>query len=321
MCWNPKLRKVIGSIAGAGVLETAYLTYTEVAGKTTDLLCSAEAASCNSVLTGPYAHLPGTDIPLASLGLLAYSSVLILAVGPLFFSKGNNEDDSTNRVALTAATTTMGTFSVLLMTILFGVLHQSCPYCLASAVFSIALATLSWLGGALPNRRAKDGVGFSVGGALLALAAAVFLVVGNSDSAETVAGRQRFNQQVVTTTLIAESRNKKQDMVSQSPPPITTDSSASALALATDLQSLDAAFYGAFWCSHCYDQKQALGRQAMNKIPYVECSKEGVDAQVILCKDKKVPGYPTWEIDGKLYPGEQSLGELRDIVVAAKARK
>jgi hypothetical protein len=104
----------------------------------------------------------------------------------------------------------------------------------------------------------------------------------------------------------------------QSPPPITTDSSAFALSLARDLKSLDSTFYGAFWCSHCYDQKQTMGKQAMEYIPYVECSSQGVNSQSSLCKSKQVPGYPTWEIAGKLYPGEQALDELQDIVRAAK---
>lgn len=34
--------------------------------------------------------------------------------------------------------------------------------------------------------------------------------------------------------------------------------------------------YGAFWCSHCYDQKQAFGAEAMAAFPYVECYPEGL---------------------------------------------
>jgi hypothetical protein len=107
-------------------------------------------------------------------------------------------------------------------------------------------------------------------------------------------------------------------VILQSPPAITTESSETALQLAQELQALNAKFYGAFWCSHCYDQKQAFGKEAMGRIPYVECSKDGVDAQVALCKEKKVPGYPTWEIAGQLYPGEQALEELQTIVTNAK---
>jgi hypothetical protein len=98
------------------------------------------------------------------------------------------------------------------------------------------------------------------------------------------------------------------------PPPITTRSTSRALSIAAQLQALDARLYGAYWCGHCYDQKQALGREAMSRIPYIECSREGRDAQVQLCKDKNIPGYPTWEIRGALFPGEQALDELEEIV-------
>uniref|UniRef100_A0A7S2R3K6 Thioredoxin domain-containing protein n=1 Tax=Eucampia antarctica TaxID=49252 RepID=A0A7S2R3K6_9STRA len=99
------------------------------------------------------------------------------------------------------------------------------------------------------------------------------------------------------------------------PPPITTTSSPQATALAKSLRKLDATMYSAYWCSHCYEQKQAFGKEAFtNYITYVECSKDGFDAQNKLCKDKNLPGYPTWEIKGKLYPGEQSLEELEEIV-------
>ena len=59
----------------------------------------------------------------------------------------------------------------------------------------------------------------------------------------------------------------------------------------------------------------------METIPYVECGKGGFQEQRELCKERKLPGYPTWEIGGRLYPGEQSLEELDDIVKLAKLEK
>jgi hypothetical protein len=72
--------------------------------------------------------------------------------------------------------------------------------------------------------------------------------------------------------------------------------------------------YGAYWCSHCFNQKQNLGTEAKEYFEYIECDKEGVNSQFPLCKSKKVPGYPTWEIQGKLYPGEKSVDELQRLV-------
>ena len=105
------------------------------------------------------------------------------------------------------------------------------------------------------------------------------------------------------------------------PPRITTESSAVALTLAFDLKSLNSRMFGAFWCSHCYDQKQELGYEAMKSIPYVECDREGYNNERDLCKEREVPGYPTWEIGGKLFPGERSLEELREIVDDVRSGK
>ena len=320
----------MAAIATAGALETAYLTAMELQGRVPICTAGVRASSCTSVLTGPYAHLPGTEIPLAALGFLAYAGTLVLAVRPLLQPPqvDDNNDDTNNRVLLTALTTTMGVFSAGLMFLLFGVLHASCPYCVASAVCSTALAALTWWGGALPprndHRSRQRGIQLSITGGVVSFLTALLLLVANNPAADpasssvVAAGSNRATSS--TTTLLARNSNKdEKSLPPYAPPAITTDSSPTALALADDLQKLNAAFYGAFWCSHCYDQKQALGQQAMARIPYVECSKEGVDANTALCKDKKVPGYPTWEIAGQLYPGEQAIEELQEIVAAAAA--
>ena len=72
--------------------------------------------------------------------------------------------------------------------------------------------------------------------------------------------------------------------------------------------------YGAYWCSHCNNQKLQFGAEAAKLFPYIECDKEGANSQNALCKEKKVPGYPTWELNDKLFPGEKSLDELERIV-------
>lgn len=117
-------------------------------------------------------------------------------------------------------------------------------------------------------------------------------------------------------------------MMLYAPPEITTESSERALSVAKSLQQLDAKMYGAHWCSHCYDQKQTLGKQVFSKsgdkqplVEYVECSKDGINSQSKLCKAKEIPGYPTWEIQGKQYPGEQSLDELEDLIKDIRSNK
>jgi uncharacterized membrane protein len=261
-------------------VETAYLTYIEITGNTDQLFCPTEGG-CSAVLTGPYAVIPGTEVPIAALGFLAYSTVLGLSLQPLFAKN----DDQFNRVALTAVTSTMAVFSAYLMVLLLGILHENCPYCVTSAIFSFLLAKICWAGDALPKESTKKGITASAGGAVLSTLTALFFVTAVEPPptsnplslAETLFGS--------SSTLLAENKVSAQ----QSPPPITTESSMQALKLANDLDNLNTRFFGAFWCGHCYDQKQILGREAMNKIPYIECSRDGLNSQANLCVSSRCP--------------------------------
>ncbi|MGJ3245963.1 MAG: glutaredoxin family protein [Elainellaceae cyanobacterium] len=84
------------------------------------------------------------------------------------------------------------------------------------------------------------------------------------------------------------------------------------LALANHLTENDAKMYGAFWCPHCADQKAMFG-DAVQALTYVECDPEGENPQPELCQEVGIEGYPTWEVDGQLYPGVRSLEELADL--------
>ena len=48
-----------------------------------------------------------------------------------------------------------------------------------------------------------------------------------------------------------------------------------AVELAARLREAGAKMYGAFWCSHCQEQKQAFGAEAQRDLPYVECFPQG----------------------------------------------
>lgn len=78
------------------------------------------------------------------------------------------------------------------------------------------------------------------------------------------------------------------------------------------LKNEGAVFYGAFWCSHCQNQKKMFGKSA-KLLPYVECSTSDGKAQIQLCQEKGIEGYPTWEFaDGTRLVGEISLGQLSE---------
>ncbi len=123
---------------------------------------------------------------------------------------------------------------------------------------------------------------------------------------------------MLSSTLLASTASTETTKIF-SPPSVTTESSKEAMVLAKQLNGLNAKMYGAYWCSHCYEQKEVFGKEAFSKyLEYVECSKDGVNSQAPLCKAKELPGYPTWEINGKLYPGQQELDELEEVVKSIK---
>lgn len=78
------------------------------------------------------------------------------------------------------------------------------------------------------------------------------------------------------------------------------------------LKEKGAIFYGAFWCSHCNDQKEVFGSSA-KLLPYVECSTPDGTEQLQVCKDKKIGGYPTWIFaDGSSVAGGMTLEQLSE---------
>ena len=66
-----------------------------------------------------------------------------------------------------------------------------------------------------------------------------------------------------------------------------------------------ATMYGAYWCPHCQNEKQAFG-DSFRFVPYVECSTESKK-----CLDAGVNGFPTWIFtDGRKFEGEQGIEKL-----------
>ncbi|MBW4550643.1 MAG: hypothetical protein KME35_05965 [Aphanocapsa sp. GSE-SYN-MK-11-07L] len=89
----------------------------------------------------------------------------------------------------------------------------------------------------------------------------------------------------------------------------TTNQQTTAAGLAVQLKKIGAKMYGAYWCPHCTQQKEMFG-QALSQINYIECDPRGKNPQPNLCQKAGIQAYPTWEINGKLYPGVMSLQDL-----------
>jgi hypothetical protein len=74
-----------------------------------------------------------------------------------------------------------------------------------------------------------------------------------------------------------------------------------------------AKFYGAFWCPHCAEQKALFG-DAVDKLPYIECSTPDRQNQTQACIDAGIKSYPTWiSSDGNTLPGLASLEKLSEV--------
>jgi hypothetical protein len=81
-------------------------------------------------------------------------------------------------------------------------------------------------------------------------------------------------------------------------------------AIARCLTDKGVRMYGAFWCSHCAQQKAELG-DAFRFVTYVECSNSDY-SQNQTCKDALIEGYPTWVFpDESRLQGEQTLSALQ----------
>ncbi|MEI6064811.1 MAG: protein disulfide isomerase family protein [Pseudanabaena sp. ELA748] len=112
-------------------------------------------------------------------------------------------------------------------------------------------------------------------------------------------------------TLSAQSPESA--IAQEAAPTVTTKSSISDIALARHLSAIGAKLYTAYWCPHCHHQKQSFGEYAVQLLDVVECDQRGINPQTELCRDKRIKGYPTWEINGQLYPGNRSFEDLAEL--------
>ena len=88
------------------------------------------------------------------------------------------------------------------------------------------------------------------------------------------------------------------------PPPFGTyDTFAKCIASTTTK------FYGAWWCPHCHNQKNAFG-DAAQYLPYTECSASD-SSELPMCVDLGIKNFPTWVFpDSSTLTGEVPLATL-----------
>ncbi|NEP52956.1 MAG: hypothetical protein F6K65_30825 [Moorea sp. SIO3C2] len=231
-----------------------------------------------SLAGSAYVQLGGMSLPL--LGAIAYLLMGTLALGPILAKKQSLE--APTWLGLFGGSTAMTVFSGYLMYVMFGVLQEPCIPCLLSALLSVALLVLTLVG------HRWDSLGqLLLPGLAIALVAAI-----------------------TTTGLYAYAQNPDSFTAGNPPPVVETNSGVAEIELAKHLTAMGAVKYGAWWCPHCHAQQTLFGKQAFEHLTYVECDEEGVDPQPNACRAAGIESYPSWEINGQVYAGVQSLQSL-----------
>ncbi len=297
-------RLIMGAIAVLGILITSYLAYLSLTGG--QAICPVDPAtgtsSCDLVLQSAYAKVFG--IPLSLFGLVAYLAMGGAALIPFVVSEESNKkqrnslENLTGRFLLIGGTS-MAIFSGYLMYISFFKLQEACWYCLTSALCSLILFVLAVIG---REWEEMSQVFFTV------VVVGMVTLVGSLGLYASADG-SRANM-VDGKTVIPE-------IVGQPRPPsgwpVTTQSGPAEIELAEHLTAKGVLNYGAFWCPHCFEQKLLLGKEAFEKIKYIECDPAGKNPQTQACVDAGIQSFPTWEINGELMPGVRTAEELAEL--------
>ncbi|OAY76036.1 Thiol-disulfide oxidoreductase LTO1, partial [Ananas comosus] len=240
-------------LASLGFLETGYLTYLKLSNS--EAFCpvgdGGGGGSCGDVLNSVYSAVFGVPLPL--IGMVAYGLVALLSLQQSRKNLLPGIDETNNRLILLGTTTSMATASayfVYLLTTEFA--GTSCSYCLISAFLSFSLFLLTVKDIGLEEIRKMVGLQLAIAGVIL-----VALTSSYSSATPQLSGSGEITLEPYETV-------------------ITKESTPFAISLAKHLKTIGAKMYGAFWCSHCNEQKEMFGREAVKMLDYVECFPDGV---------------------------------------------
>lgn len=85
------------------------------------------------------------------------------------------------------------------------------------------------------------------------------------------------------------------------------------VALATHLTSSGAVYYIVSPCDECQRQQDLFGQEAASRLEAIACNAPAGVASPDPCRQDSITTLPTWRINGRLYPGVQSLSNLADL--------
>lgn len=305
---RPPLRLAAG-LAAVGCVESSYLAFEKLTGGAV----TCPLTGCQTALSSGYSMLFG--VPLSAYGAAAYGLVAALAwwgagMASEIFDVDENDANALASKELRAVADAYSKARALLCFSGFGLAGVSsyllyvlavplggaeCVYCLTSAALSFSVCAIGWSG--LAPKQAS-----STAPAAFALYAVVvlscYVVIGSSAAKEETKA------------------NAANLQLPYAAPVIDTKSTPYSRDLALFLREKGAKMYGAFWCSHCEDQKEIFGAGAA--IPYVECFPDGWQRGAPLdaaCANVDITGFPTWILpNGTRLEGEKSLKELAEAV-------
>lgn len=295
-------RLLIAAIALLGALVTGYLTVVKLTGGA----AACPTTGCEQVLSSPYATVFG--LPLTLFGLLAYISMAAFALAPMAVNPAEKKDlhsklDNWTWLLLFAGGTAMTIFSGYLLYLLAFEIKAVCLYCLASALFSFSLLVLTLIGRAWEDIGQIFFTGIVVGMVALIGTLGVYASTKSSLATNPIAPNQ-------DPGAILNPVGSPQPGIGWE---VTTKSGPAEIALARHLNQIGAKMYSAYWCPHCYQQKQLFGKEGLNELGLVECAADGKNAQPDACVSAGIKSYPTWQIKGQPVAGVQSLEKLADL--------
>lgn len=296
----------IAVMATLGFVETAYLAGLSLAGQSEQVACPLSAASCSSVLTSPYAYLFDA-IPLSLLGCGVYGAVAVVALresGLWEGSDGVSERSDTASLGSASplvylSTLLVSTSAYLAVLLATKFANTPCVWCMTSIALSMGIGSLTFSG---MDGKVREGLLTPLSGLFAATVLLLNSTLGSPDMADA------------RDITKLEYQN----------PIVTTVSSDRAIGVAKRLDAVGAKMYGAFWCSHCFEQKETLGAEAMKTGAfYVECFPDGwergkqmagICLEPLNGEGQKLQGFPTWVIGGQVIEGDKTVAELEKIL-------
>jgi uncharacterized membrane protein len=291
-------RLLIAAVATCGALVTGYLTIVKFSQGT----AACPTNGCDIVLTSQYATVFG--LPLALFGFLAYGGMAASALIPFAINPTENKNtrlqvENSTWLLLLAGSIAMTVFSGFLMYLLAFQIKALCLYCIGSAIFSTSMLILTIIG------RNWEDIGQIFFTAVIVI---MLTLVGTGIAYSGV------NNQAKTPQGEATSPSPVGEPIIGVGWPITTTSGEAEIQLAKHLKNTGAKMYFAWTCPHCYEQKQLFGKEAVTELDPIECRPDGKNnPRPELCEAAKIPGYPSWIINGQLNSGVQSLEKLSQL--------